>query len=58
MRKFDKEKDWTETADVGSLNEGDYVAERVSCDEDGRVEARSAERNTPEEMKAGEGWRA
>ena len=51
--KFDKEKDWTEACDVGSLDEGDYVAERVSCFEDGRVEARAAERNVAEGMKAG-----
>lgn len=50
--KFDKEKDWTDVADVvGSLDEGDYVAERVSCHEHGRVEQRTAERNTPEGMK-------
>jgi hypothetical protein len=50
--KFDKEKDWTESADaVGSLDEGDYVAERVSCFKDGRVEQRATERNMPEGMK-------
>jgi hypothetical protein len=49
--KFDKEKDWTDTDDVGSLDEGDYVAERVSCYADGRVEQRTTERNTPEWMK-------
>ena len=36
---------------AGSLDEGDYVAERVSCFEHGRVEQRAAERNTPERMK-------
>jgi hypothetical protein len=50
--KFDKEKDWTDVADaVGSLDEGDYVAERVSCHKHGRVEQRTAERNTPDGMK-------
>jgi hypothetical protein len=50
--KFDKEKDWTDVADtVGSLDDGDYVAERVSCYEHGQVEQRTAERNTPEAAK-------
>jgi hypothetical protein len=52
LLKFDREKDWADMADaVGSLGEGDYVAERVSCFEHGRVEQRAAERNTPERMK-------
>jgi hypothetical protein len=50
--KFDREKDWADMADAaGSLDEGDYVAERVSCFEHGRIEQRVAERNTPERMK-------
>jgi hypothetical protein len=50
--KFDREKDWADMTDAaGSLDEGDYVAERVSCFEHGRVEQRAAERNTPERMK-------
>lgn len=50
--KFDKEKDWTDVADtVGSLDDGDYVAERVSCYEHGRVKQRTVERNIPEGMK-------
>jgi hypothetical protein len=57
--KFDKEKDWTDVADtVGSLDDGDYVAERVSCYEHGRVKQRTAERNTPEGMKSRQVWRA
>ena len=53
LLKFDREKDWTEPSDVvGSLDAGDYIAERVGCFEGGHVEARSAERNTPERMKA------
>ena len=52
LLKFDREKDWADMADAaGSLDEGDYVAERVSCFEHGRVEQRAAERNTPERMK-------
>lgn len=46
--KFDKERDWSKHDDVGSLDEGGYIAERVSCFEDGRVEQRASERNTPE----------
>jgi hypothetical protein len=52
LLKFDREKDWADMTDAaGSLDEGDYVAERVSCFEHGRVEQRAAERNTPERMK-------
>ena len=43
LLKFDREKDWADMADAaGSLDEGDYVAERVSCFEHGRVEQRAA----------------
>ena len=52
LLKFDREKDWTNPSDVvGSLDAGDYIAERVGCFEGGHVEARFAERNTPERMK-------
>ena len=52
LLKFDREKDWADmAAATGSLDEGDYVAERVSCFEHGRVEQRVAERNAPEQAK-------
>ena len=50
MLKFDKERDWAESADVDDLD-GGFVAERVSCYADGRVEQRAREKNTPEEKK-------